>query len=126
MRMDRHHLLEIILWPNSDGTFRKIINTGKRLRELGIYYDWKLTITIPADKHSRMHSHNRSDEYWSKVSQSMSAARKGKKLSEDVNKLVETLNTNNKKSGVEVPSESGNRTEEMLTIICGSLAGLIY
>ena len=48
------------------------------------------------------------------------------KLSKDINKLVETLDSNNKKSGVEVPSESGNRTEEMLTIICGSLAGLVY
>lgn len=76
MQMDRHHLLEIILWPNSDGTFRKIINTEERLRELGIYDDWKLTITIPADVHSRMHSNNRPDGYWDKVSKSMSEAKK--------------------------------------------------
>lgn len=50
----------------------------------------------------------------------------GNTLSENVNKLVETVDSNNKKSGTKVPSESGNRTEEMLTIICGSLAGLIY
>ena len=79
MRMHRHHLLEIILWPNGDGTFRKIINTIKRLSELGIYDDWKLTITIPADEHLRMHNHNRTDEYWNKVSQSMSIAKSGEK-----------------------------------------------
>lgn len=48
------------------------------------------------------------------------------KLSKSINNLVEKLNNNNKKTGVEVPSEAGNRTEEMLTIICGSLAGLVY
>ena len=96
MQMDRHHLLEIILWPNSDGTFRKIINTEERLRELGIYDDWKLTITIPADEHSRMHSHNRPDGYWDKVSKSMSEAKKlnptrywkNKNLSEDHRKKI--------------------------------------
>ena len=94
--MDRHHLLEIILWPNGDGTFRKIINTEERLRELGIYDDWKLTITIPADEHSRMHSHNRPDGYWDKVSKSMSEAKKlnptrywkNKNLSEDHRKKI--------------------------------------
>ena len=79
MRMHRHHLLEIILWPNSDGTFSKILNSKKRLRELGIYDDWKLTITIPADEHIRMHSHNRTDEYWNKVSQAISIALSGEK-----------------------------------------------
>ena len=74
--MDRHHLLEIILWPNGDGTFRKIINTEERLRELGIYDDWKLTITIPANVHSTMHSHNRPDGYWDKVSKTMSEVKK--------------------------------------------------
>lgn len=91
MQMDRHHLLEIILWPNGDGTFRKIINTEERLRELGIYDDWKLTITIPANVHSTMHSHNRQDGYWDRVSKSMSEAKKlnptkywkNKNLSED-------------------------------------------
>jgi retron-type reverse transcriptase len=75
MRMHRHHLLEIILWPNGDGTFRKILNSAKRLKELGIYDDWKLTITIPADEHSKMHARNRSEEHRAKIS----AANKGKK-----------------------------------------------
>lgn len=74
MRMHRHHLLEIILWPNGDGTFRKIRNTHKRLIKLGIYYDFKLTITIPASEHIRMHANNRSVDTLRK----MSAARKGK------------------------------------------------
>ena len=53
--MDRHHLLEIILWPNEYGTFRTILNSRKRLKELGIYDDFKMTIKIPAEVHSRMH-----------------------------------------------------------------------
>lgn len=52
---DRHHLLECILWPNGDGTFRKIINTEDRLRELWIYDDWKLTIPIEHRMHISMH-----------------------------------------------------------------------
>ena len=55
MRIDRHHLLECILWPNGDGTFRKIVNTENRLRELGIYDDWKLTIPIEHGTHQSMH-----------------------------------------------------------------------
>jgi hypothetical protein len=51
----RHHLLECILWPNKDGTFRKIINTQKRLEELGVYNDWKLIIRIERGAHSTMH-----------------------------------------------------------------------
>lgn len=53
--IDRHHLLECILWPNEDGTFRKIVNTKNRLKELGIYYDYKLTIRIEHSAHSTMH-----------------------------------------------------------------------
>lgn len=32
--IDRHHLLEIILWPNEDGTFTEIENSAARLKEL--------------------------------------------------------------------------------------------
>lgn len=53
--IDRHHLLECILWPNGDGTFRKIVNTQKRLQELGIYDDYKLTIPIEHGAHVSMH-----------------------------------------------------------------------
>lgn len=56
MKMHRHHLLEIILWPNEDGTFRQIINDCRRLKELGIYNDYKLTILIDAKTHSRLHA----------------------------------------------------------------------
>lgn len=56
MTIDRHHLLECILWPNGDGTFRKIINTGKRLDELGVYKDYKLTIPIEHRTHMIMHA----------------------------------------------------------------------
>ena len=53
--MNRHHLLEIILWPNADGTYRTILNSRKRLKELGIYNDFKLCIRISAREHSSMH-----------------------------------------------------------------------
>jgi len=66
----RHHLLEIILWPNGDGTFRKIVNTQARLRELGIYDDWKLTIKMTRSEHLRLHATNYSDETKQKMSES--------------------------------------------------------
>lgn len=52
---DRHHLLECILWPNGDGTFRKIINRSKRLKALGVYRDFKLTVELDHGVHSSMH-----------------------------------------------------------------------
>lgn len=61
MQIDRHHLLEIILWPNDDGTFRRIINSEKRLRELGIYDDFKLTIKLTKSEHTTLHNMNMSD-----------------------------------------------------------------
>lgn len=51
----RHHLLEIILWPNEDGTFTEIRNSVQRLKELGIYDDWKMTITITNSEHWTLH-----------------------------------------------------------------------
>ena len=53
--IERHHLLECILWPNGDGTFRKIVNLPDRLQKLGIYYDYKLTIPIERGVHTSMH-----------------------------------------------------------------------
>ena len=53
--MNRHHLLEIILWPCEDGTLRTILNSRERLKELGIYNDFKLCIRISARDHSSMH-----------------------------------------------------------------------
>ena len=53
--IDRHHLLECILLPNGDGTFRKIINRSQRLKDLGVYEDYKLTIQIDHAVHSSMH-----------------------------------------------------------------------
>lgn len=51
----RHHLLEIILWPNEDGTFTEIRNSVSRLKELGIYNDFKMTIPITNSEHSALH-----------------------------------------------------------------------
>ena len=55
MAIIRHHLLECILWPNGDGTFRKIVNLPDRLQKLGIYDDYKLTIPIERGVHASMH-----------------------------------------------------------------------
>ena len=55
----RHHLLELILWPNGDGTFREIVNSSERLKELGIYNDFKLTIEITCLEHNRLHRKGR-------------------------------------------------------------------
>ena len=66
----RHHLLEIILWPNGDGTFRRIINEAKDLERLGIYDDYKLTIEITNSEHTTMHNHNRTEECLRKMSES--------------------------------------------------------
>lgn len=53
--IDRHHLLEIILWPNGDGTFTEIRNSAERLKEMGIYDDYKLTIPLMKAEHTRLH-----------------------------------------------------------------------
>ena len=68
----RHHLLEIILWPNGDGTFRTILNSRKRLIELGIYFDYRMTIPISKSEHSSLHASNRSEETRSRLSISKS------------------------------------------------------
>ena len=81
-RIDRHHLLEIILWPNPDGTFREIRNSKARLKELGIYDDYKMCIEIPRDLHARLHN-------------------KGKKLS------VETRDKLSKKLKLRTPTMLG-------------------
>ena len=60
--MDRHHLLQIILWPNGDGTYRTILNSRERLKELNIYNDFKMTITITHQQHMDLHNKYRSDE----------------------------------------------------------------
>lgn len=85
-RLDRHHLLEIILWPNPDGTFREIRNSKNRLKELGIYDDYKLCIEIPSDEHARLHHKGKISKNRGKVASKfgMEFFRKyGKTYSED-------------------------------------------
>lgn len=67
MKLDRHHLLEIILWPNADGTFTKILNSATYLQELGIYDDFKLTISLSHSEHAKLHANNRSVDWHSKL-----------------------------------------------------------
>lgn len=70
MLTDRHHLLEIILWPNGDGTFKTILNSPERLQQLGIYNDYKLTIPLSRAEHNRLHKKGKhhSDETKRKMS----------------------------------------------------------
>lgn len=51
-----HHLLEIILWPNTDGTFITITNTQARLKKLGCYKEGIMTITITNSEHTTLHN----------------------------------------------------------------------
>lgn len=88
MRIERHHILEIILWPNEDGTFRTILNSMQRLKELGIYNDFKMTIPLTKSEHTKLHHAGKtvSDETKRKVSE----AHKGMKASEEhKNKISE-------------------------------------
>lgn len=84
MRKDRHHLLEIILWPKADGTFRTILNTKERLKELGIYNDYKMTIPLTKSEHMKLHGENQSDEHKKENSE----ANKGRKLSAESRKKM--------------------------------------
>ena len=50
------------MWPNEDGTFRQIINDEQRLKNLGIYNDYKLTILIDSRTHNILHNMFPSDK----------------------------------------------------------------
>lgn len=76
--IDRHHLLEIILWPNKDGTFRTILNSAERLKELGIYADYKMTIPLTRSEHCRLHMKDRIVN--NETRNKMSKSKKGKTL----------------------------------------------
>lgn len=56
MNLVRHHLLEFILWPKEDGSFIEIRNSSARLKELGIYDDYKLCILLSRSEHAKLHS----------------------------------------------------------------------
>lgn len=84
----RHHLLEIILWPNSDGTFRTIHNSAARLQELGIYNDFKMTIRMTHSEHSKLHNNNRSNEWKSRIKTGC----KGRKISEETKEKLRLAN----------------------------------
>lgn len=50
----RHHLLEIILWPNNEGSFKTILNSASKLKDMGIY-DAHLTIEMTRSEHGKLH-----------------------------------------------------------------------
>lgn len=82
MIYERHHLLEIILWHNEDGTFREIRNSRARLREFGIYDDWKLCITIPRSEHCKLHMTGRYVSPETRAKMSLNNCSKRKEISE--------------------------------------------
>ena len=76
----RHHLLELIFFKNADGTVTHINNSMSKLVELGIYYDYKLTITITNSEHWKLHhkygTFGFDDDFRSKVSKATKDAMK--------------------------------------------------
>lgn len=76
MKLVRHHLLEIILWPNTDGTFRIIRNSAKRLQELGIYDEYKLTLQMTRAEHASLH--HKGLQHSIEHCRNISAAKQGK------------------------------------------------
>lgn len=77
--IDRHHLLEIILWPNEDGSFTQISNSVARLKELGIYDDYKMTIPLTRSEHRKLHNLSMSESHRNKIREAMKGKRAGKK-----------------------------------------------
>lgn len=51
----KHHLLEIILIPNSNGSMREIRYSVAELRAMGIYKQDVMTIEITRGEHARLH-----------------------------------------------------------------------
>lgn len=75
--IDRHHLLEIILWPNGDGTFKTILNSAERLKELGIYDDFKMTVPLTKAEHAKLHMMNQRNETKTKRAEALSGEKNG-------------------------------------------------
>ena len=66
----RHHLLEIILWPTDDGNFIEIHNSKQRLIDLGVYNEYKCTITMTNSEHGKLHGKHLSPATKQKMSES--------------------------------------------------------
>lgn len=93
--MDRHHLLEIILWPREDGTFLKILNSMDKLKELGIYDDYKLCINISHSEHSSLHAKNRPDTTKSMWSKSHTGIERTKETKDKISKSMTGIKFSN-------------------------------
>lgn len=119
--IDRHHLLEIIYWPNEDGSFTKIINSADRLKELGIYDDWKMTILLTKCEHSTLHRNNMTDEHRNKISKA-NKGRKRKPFSEEHrNKMSITRKENDLSKGENNPMYGKKHSNETKKKMCESL-----
>lgn len=51
----KHHLLEIILWPNEDGTTKEIRHSVDDLKALRIYEKDIMTIEMTRAEHASLH-----------------------------------------------------------------------
>lgn len=63
----RHHLLELMFYIDENGNKITINNSVERLKELGIYDDWKMCIEMTQSEHMRLHMTNLSDETKAKM-----------------------------------------------------------
>ena len=54
----KHHLLEIILIPNNDGSMREIRHTVAELKAMNIYEPNVMTIEITRAEHASLHCKN--------------------------------------------------------------------
>lgn len=120
MRTHRHHLFEIILWPNGDGTFKTILNSRERLQQLGIYDDYKLTMTLSVQEHRRLHNKYMSDETRRKLSKAMKGKTNfiGKHHSDETKRKMSAA-----KKGENNHNYGKHLTEETRTKLSASMKG---
>lgn len=87
----RHHLLECMFYIDENGNKIIIHNSRERLKELGIYDDYKMCIEITQSEHVRLHNANMSDETRAKISKGQTGKNNylyGKTLSDETKKKM--------------------------------------
>lgn len=78
---EKHHLLELILWPNEDGTLKEIIHTSSELKELGIYEKDIMTISLTTSEHAKLHQSSKA--YKEMISNRLKKAMKGRTFTDE-------------------------------------------
>ena len=74
----KHHLLELILWPNGDGTYRKINHTADELKAMGIYQPNIMTIELTRSEHCILHKPRTGKPFSEDARRRISEGNKGK------------------------------------------------